>query len=301
MWRPWLVERVGRESVLVPQPAGVFARDLKECLALQLKDRNRLDPAMSALIDNIELVAKRDFDRLRAICKVDNDDLRDMIGELRQLNPKPGHIFGSEPVQAVVPDVSVRAAPDGTWLVELNNETLPRVLINNQYLAQVSRGTAREEDKTYLKYVYEVTYENYIQNPNHHHQEIARFIGTRVPEGRMKEVSGAYNPKYFSHWSELLNKSLVKCYYRHIALRYEAMFKHYGYSLTEGFGVNESWSRAAGRFAATRGMVYCLAANAYALLVRSTARCRAYVKKQLRARLRIRLNSESNVPFGELL
>jgi RNA polymerase sigma-54 factor len=131
-------------------PAGVFARDLKECLALQLKDRDRLDPAMSALIDNLELVAKRDFDHLRTICKVDADDLRDMVAELRRLNPKPGHVFGSEPVQPVVPDVFVRAAPDGTWLVELNNETLPRVLVNNQYLAQVSRGTAREEDKTYL-------------------------------------------------------------------------------------------------------------------------------------------------------
>jgi RNA polymerase sigma-54 factor len=131
-------------------PAGVFARDLKECLALQLKDRDRLDPAMSALIDNLDLLAKRDFDHLRSICKVDADDLRDMVAELRRLNPKPGHVFGSEPVQPVVPDVYVRPSPDGAWLVELNSETLPRVLVNNQYLAQVSRGAAREEDKTYL-------------------------------------------------------------------------------------------------------------------------------------------------------
>jgi RNA polymerase sigma-54 factor len=131
-------------------PAGVFARDLKECLALQLKDQDRLDPAMSALIDNLELVAKRDFDHLRSICKVDTDDLRDMVSELRHLNPKPGHVFGSDPVQPVMPDVFVRAAPDGTWIIELNNETLPRVLVNNQYLSQVSRGAAREEDKTFL-------------------------------------------------------------------------------------------------------------------------------------------------------
>jgi RNA polymerase sigma-54 factor len=131
-------------------PAGVFARDLRECLALQLKDRNRLDPAMSALIDNLELLARRDFDHLRSTCKVDADDLRDMVTELRRLNPKPGHLFGSDPVQPVVPDVFVRPSPDGAWLVELNHETLPRVLVNNQYLAQVSRGTAREEEKTYL-------------------------------------------------------------------------------------------------------------------------------------------------------
>lgn len=131
-------------------PPGVFARDLKECLSLQLKDRDRFDPAMMLLLDNLALLAKRDFDQLRAICNVDSDDIREMVAELRGLNPKPGHVFGSEPVQAVVPDVSVRAAPDGTWLVELNSDTLPRVLVNSQYYAKVSRGASREEDKVYL-------------------------------------------------------------------------------------------------------------------------------------------------------
>ncbi len=131
-------------------PAGVFARDLKECLRLQLKELDRLDPAMMVLVDHLDLVARRDFAGLKALCKVDADDIRDMIAELRRLNPKPGHVFGAEPVQPVVPDVSVRPAPDGTWLVELNNDTLPRVLVNNRYMAQVSRGAVRAEDKSYL-------------------------------------------------------------------------------------------------------------------------------------------------------
>jgi RNA polymerase sigma-54 factor len=131
-------------------PPGVFARDLKECLTLQLKDRDRFDPAMHILIDNLDLVARRDYAQLKSICKVDADDIRDMIAELRTLNPKPGHVFGAEPVQPVVPDVTVRAAPDGTWIVELNSETLPRVLVNNRYMAQVSRGAVSSEDKTYL-------------------------------------------------------------------------------------------------------------------------------------------------------
>ena len=131
-------------------PPGVFARDLKECLKLQLKELDRLDPAMMVLLDHLDLVARRDFAGLKTLCQVDADDIRDMIAELRRLNPKPGHIFGSEPVQPVVPDVAVRPAPDGTWLVELNNDTLPRVLVNNRYMAQVSRGTVRSEDKTYL-------------------------------------------------------------------------------------------------------------------------------------------------------
>ncbi|MGE3876196.1 MAG: RNA polymerase factor sigma-54 [Parvibaculaceae bacterium] len=131
-------------------PAGVFARDLKQCLMLQLKELDRLDPAMQTLVEHLDLVAKRDFAGLRSLCKVDAEDIRDMIAELRRLNPKPGHVFGAEPVQPVVPDVSVRPAPDGTWLVELNNDTLPRVLVNNRYMAQVARGTMRDEDKTYL-------------------------------------------------------------------------------------------------------------------------------------------------------
>jgi RNA polymerase sigma-54 factor len=131
-------------------PAGVFARDLKECLMLQLKELDRLDPAMQVLVDHLDLVAKRDFAGLRSLCKVDAEDIRDMISELRRLNPKPGHVFGSEPVQPVVPDVSVRPAPDGSWLVELNNDTLPRVLVNNRYMAQVSRGAMRDQDRTYL-------------------------------------------------------------------------------------------------------------------------------------------------------
>jgi RNA polymerase sigma-54 factor len=131
-------------------PVGVFAADLQECLSLQLRERNRLDPAMAILIANLNLVARRDFSALKALCKVDLEDIREMIAELKHLNPKPGHAFGSEPVQPVVPDVYVRAAQDGSWLVELNNDTLPRVLFNNQYLSKVSRTASREADRNYL-------------------------------------------------------------------------------------------------------------------------------------------------------
>jgi RNA polymerase sigma-54 factor len=131
-------------------PPGVFARDLKECLAIQLRERNRYDPAMKTLIENLDRVARRDYAALRSLCRVDQDDIVDMIAELKTLNPKPGHAFGTEPVQPVVPDVYVRAAPDGSWNVELNNDTLPRILINNQYAANVSKALSREEDKTYI-------------------------------------------------------------------------------------------------------------------------------------------------------
>ncbi len=112
------------ETLKTFDPVGVFAADLQECLGLQLRERNRLDPAMATLIANLNLVAKRDFAALKALCKVDLEDIKEMIAELKDLNPKPGHAFGSEPVQPVVPDVYVRAAQDGSWLVELNNDTL---------------------------------------------------------------------------------------------------------------------------------------------------------------------------------
>jgi RNA polymerase sigma-54 factor len=146
------VEHVTRvlETLKTFDPIGVFAADLQECLSLQLRERDRLDPAMAILVANLNLVAKRDFVALKNLCRVDIDDIKEMIAELKHLNPKPGNAFGSEPVQPVVPDVFVRAAQDGSWIVELNNETLPRVLFSNQYLSKVSLTTAREEDKNYL-------------------------------------------------------------------------------------------------------------------------------------------------------
>jgi RNA polymerase sigma-54 factor len=131
-------------------PPGVCARNLTECLAIQLKDRDRFDPAMRALVEHLDLLAKRDLAALRRLCGVNDEDLADMIAEVRNLNPKPGLAFGSTTVQPIVPDVLVRAAPDGTWQVELNSDTLPKVLINQRYYAQVSKGTRNDKDKSYL-------------------------------------------------------------------------------------------------------------------------------------------------------
>jgi RNA polymerase sigma-54 factor len=131
-------------------PPGVFAADLKDCLRIQLTELNHYDPAMAILLDHLPLVAKRDYPQLKNLCKVSLEDIHDMIAELRALNPKPGHAFGFEPVMPVVPDVYVRAANDGSWIVELNSDSLPRVLMNNQYMAKVSRGAQKTEDKLFL-------------------------------------------------------------------------------------------------------------------------------------------------------
>jgi len=131
-------------------PPGICARNLAECLAIQLKERDRFDPAMQALVAHLDLLAKRDFALLRRLCSVDEDDLADMIAEIRRLDPKPGIRFGSMAVQSVVPDVFVREGPDGSWLVELNSDALPKVLVNQAYFARVAKSTSKEADKTYL-------------------------------------------------------------------------------------------------------------------------------------------------------
>jgi len=131
-------------------PPGACARNLTECLTLQLKERDRFDPAMQALVAHLDLVAKRDFAALRRLCDVSDEDLADMIGEIRDLNPKPGLAFGSTVVQPIVPDVFVRLGPEGNWQVELNSDTLPKLLINQRYYAQVCKCTNGEQEKSYI-------------------------------------------------------------------------------------------------------------------------------------------------------
>ena len=132
------------------EPSGVCARNLAECLAIQLKDRDRFDPAMQALVEHLDLLARRDLPSLRKLCGVDEQDLFDMIAELRALDPKPGLAFGSAPVQPVIPDVFVRKGPDDTWAIELNSDTLPKVLVSQSYYAQVSKTTKNPTEKAYL-------------------------------------------------------------------------------------------------------------------------------------------------------
>jgi len=132
------------------EPTGVMARSLAECLTLQLKERNRFDPAMAALVENLDLLARNNLRALQQACRVDAEDLSDMIAELRSLTPKPGAAFGGVPAQTVTPDVYVLRGPDGGWLVELNSEALPKVLMNARYAAQISKGAKREADKTFI-------------------------------------------------------------------------------------------------------------------------------------------------------
>ncbi|MGH6904777.1 MAG: RNA polymerase factor sigma-54 [Geminicoccaceae bacterium] len=130
-------------------PPGVFARSLKECLALQLREANRLDPAMAALLDHLELMVAADLGALARACKVLEEDLPEMIAEIKALYPKPGLAYASEPVAAIVPDIFVQLA-SGAWRVELNSATLPRVLVNHSYYLELSGQATDKPAKAYL-------------------------------------------------------------------------------------------------------------------------------------------------------
>ena len=154
--------RIEETLALIQQfdPSGIFARNLAECLGLQLRDLNRLDPAMESLLDNLDLLAKRDLTALMKKCDVDADlmkkcdvdadDIHDMVAEIKALNPKPALSFDQVVTHTVTPDVLMRPKAGGGWVIELNAETLPRVLVNNNYYAQISKTAQKKDDKRYL-------------------------------------------------------------------------------------------------------------------------------------------------------
>jgi RNA polymerase sigma-54 factor len=131
-------------------PVGMFCRNLAECLGVQLAEKNRLDPAMQALLANLEMLGRRDRVGLLAVCGVDAEDLADMIGEIKRLDPKPGASFDAMPAPAVVPDVLMRRAEDGDWILELNPETLPRVLVNRGFHARCQVGARNKDEKAFI-------------------------------------------------------------------------------------------------------------------------------------------------------
>ena len=131
------------------EPAGVGARNLAECLALQAKAVDRYDPAMARLIDNLDLLAKGRMADLKRICGVDDEDLADMVRELRAYDPKPGCRFSDKGVESVTPDVFVRRTRSG-YTVELNQATLPRLLVNRRYYQELKAGPQDKTSRAWL-------------------------------------------------------------------------------------------------------------------------------------------------------
>lgn len=155
-----MAEQLGGEVELVArvldtlrtfEPTGVFARDLIDCFALQLAERDRLDPAMLAMLENLDFLTKHDLPGLRRACGVDEEDLMDMLAELKTLDPKPAAEFENTNTEYITADVMMRAKQGGGWEIELNNDTLPRVLVNRAYYAEITSVTRDKEDKEFVQ------------------------------------------------------------------------------------------------------------------------------------------------------
>ncbi|MCF6301702.1 MAG: RNA polymerase factor sigma-54 [Devosiaceae bacterium] len=138
------------EIVQGVDPVGVFARDLNECLALQLAEKNRLDPMMALFLKNLDLVAKHDFDTLIEITGATREDIAGMLEEIHKLDPRPGRAFDGAPLHAIVPDVFVREGPNAQWLIELNSDALPKVLVNRTYYASIIKNRLKVTEKQFL-------------------------------------------------------------------------------------------------------------------------------------------------------
>lgn len=132
------------------EPAGIFARSLKECLALQLAERGRLDPPMTSLLSNLELLARREVTKLKDVCRVGDDKLVAMVAEIRSLNPKPGAAFDDSDISSIVPDVLMYPHPEDGWFLEMNSDTLPKILINNNYYSSVLKECTCKKEREYV-------------------------------------------------------------------------------------------------------------------------------------------------------
>lgn len=122
------------------EPAGLFSRTLSECLTLQLKDRGRLTNRMELILQHLQLIARREIGKLASICKCSEQEILEDITEIRRLDPKPALRFEGEGIETVRPDVLMRKAPSGNWIIEINPDTVPRILVNQNYYQEISRG-----------------------------------------------------------------------------------------------------------------------------------------------------------------
>jgi RNA polymerase sigma-54 factor len=143
--------KAGLRLVQSLDPSGVGARNLAECIAIQAREADRYDPCMKALIDNLDLVARGEVERLKRLCRVDDEDFADMLRELRSYNPRPGLAFAASEASAVVPDILVTANAAAGWDIALNEDTLPKLIVNRGYFLELNAGATNRESQAWLK------------------------------------------------------------------------------------------------------------------------------------------------------
>ena len=197
----------------------------------------------------------------------------------------PGNLLKTRFLQAVFPDsyfIVIRRHPvavsmaNQRWKVSL-------APLHSLFDHWLHCHALFDEDKKYLKHVYELSYEDYLRDSDNYHEEIAAFIGTRVPENGMEKASPIYNQKYLDRWHKLLDESPFRLYYRYLARKYESRFSQYGYSLISGLPNGDEVLREAGMIANVLGVLSCVAADTGALMWRSALRCRVALRRAAKA------------------
>ena len=133
------------------EPSGIFATSLKECLSIQLADKNRLDEMMQCLLDNLDILAAGDIKKLKKLCQADDEDMASMLSDIKSLDPKPLAKYHLEQNAYIIPDVYVRRSKYGDYFIELNQDTLPRILINQEYKTQILNTSRHKAEKKYIK------------------------------------------------------------------------------------------------------------------------------------------------------
>jgi RNA polymerase sigma-54 factor len=121
-------------------PAGIAARDLRECLRLQLRDRDQLTASMESLLDHLPLLAKHAYAQLAGICRAELGELMGLVRQIRALDPRPGRRFDADPIIPAVPDVTVTVDQSGVLITTLNAHGLPRVLVDREYYSKIRTG-----------------------------------------------------------------------------------------------------------------------------------------------------------------
>ena len=133
------------------EPSGIFAQSLQECIKIQLRDKNRLDPMMEGLLDNLELLGNKDFKILKKKLNITDEDLLSMITDIKSTDPKPAAKYNQKKADYIIPDVFITKTKHGEYKVELNQSSLPRLLINKDYYHQIKTADSNKNTGKYLK------------------------------------------------------------------------------------------------------------------------------------------------------
>ena len=130
------------------EPTGLFARDLADCLRLQLVEQGLFSDKFDTLLENLELLGRGEIKRLARLIDGTAENVMEMLKIIRTLNPKPGEFLGIDHLEMPSPDVIVRRRANG-WAVELNKSTLPAVVINEDYAMMLEKRRLNEDAKSY--------------------------------------------------------------------------------------------------------------------------------------------------------